>query len=151
MPKPTLNIHNPVEVKLLTRLRLGLSHLNEHRFNLNCEDCINPLCSCSLEVEFTARFFLHCHNVVNIRNTLLNRLNNISCDVSNCSDMSLTKLILYGNPRFSFQQNSNIINASTEYIINSKRFWCSLLWYLEQKGNEINLRFYIWTSYYLLV
>ena len=42
MPKPTLNIHNPVEVKLLTRLRLGLSHLNEHRFNLNCEDCINP-------------------------------------------------------------------------------------------------------------
>ena len=82
MPKPTLNIHNPVELKLLTRLRLGLSHLNEHRFNLNCEDCINPLCSCSLEVEVTAHFFLHCHNLVNIRNTLLNRLNNISCDDS---------------------------------------------------------------------
>ena len=125
-PKPTFNIHNPLGLKLLTRLRLGLSHLNEHRFNHNFEDCINPLCSCSLEVESTTHFFLHCHNFVNIRNTLLNKLNSISCDISNCSDRSLTKLILYGNPKFSFQQNSDIINASIEYIFNSKRFLCSL-------------------------
>ena len=120
MPKPTFNIHNPLGLKLLTRLRLGLSHLNEHRFNHNFEDCINPLCSCSLEVESTTHFFLHCHNFVNIRNTLLNKLNSISCDISNCSDRSLTKLILYGNPKFSFQQNLDIINASIEYMINSK-------------------------------
>ena len=56
MPKPTFNIHNPLGLKLLTRLRLGLSHLNEHRFNHNFEDCINPLCLCSLEVESTAHF-----------------------------------------------------------------------------------------------
>ena len=29
-------------------LRLELSHLNEHRFNHNFDDCINPLCLCSL-------------------------------------------------------------------------------------------------------
>ena len=127
MPKPTFNIHNPKGLKLLTRLRLGLTHLNELRFNHNFEDCIKPLCSCSLEVESTVHFFLHCHNFVNIRNTLLNKLNNRSCDVTNCSDRSLTELILYGNPKFSFQQNSDIINASIEYIINSKRFLCSLL------------------------
>ena len=46
MPKPTFNIHNPLGLKLLTRLGLGLSHLNEHRFNHNFKDCINPLCSC---------------------------------------------------------------------------------------------------------
>ena len=38
------------------------------------------------------------------------------------SDRSLTKLILYGNPKFSFQQNSDTINASIKYIINSKIF-----------------------------
>ena len=27
--KPICNIHNPIDWKLLTRLRLGLSHLNE--------------------------------------------------------------------------------------------------------------------------
>ena len=118
MPKPTFNIHNSLGLKLLTRLRLGLSHLH---------DCINPLCSCSLEVESTVHFFLHCHNFVNIRNTLLNKLNSISCDITNCSDRSLTELILYGNPKLSFQQNSDIINDSLEYIINSKRFLCLLL------------------------
>ena len=126
MPNPTFNIHNPLGLKLLTHLRLGLSHLNEHRFNHNFEDCINPLCSCSLEVESTAHFFLQCHNFVNIRNTLLNELNSIGCDISNCSDRSLTKLILCENPKFSFQQNSDI-NVSIEYLINSKRFFCSLL------------------------
>ena len=70
MPKPTFNIHNPLGLKMLTRLRLGLSHLNEHRFNSNFEDCINLLCSYSLEVESTVHFFLHCRNFVNIRNTL---------------------------------------------------------------------------------
>ena len=128
IPKPTFNIPNPLGLKLLTRLRLELSRLNEHRFNHNFEDCINPLCSCSLEVESTVYFFLHCHNFVNIRNALLNKLNSISCDVTNCSDRSLTELILYGNPKLSFQQNSDIINDSLEYIINSKRFLCLLLW-----------------------
>ena len=36
------SFNNPVGLKLLTRLRLGLSHLNEHRFNYNFQNCINP-------------------------------------------------------------------------------------------------------------
>ena len=39
------NICNPNGLKLLTRSRLCLSHLNEHRFNHNFEGCINPLCT----------------------------------------------------------------------------------------------------------
>ena len=54
---PVYNIHNPLCLKLLTRLRLGLSHINEHRFKHNFESCLNPLCSCSLEVESTTHFF----------------------------------------------------------------------------------------------
>ena len=53
---PVNNIHNPLGLKLLTRLRLGLSHLNEHRFSHNFESCLNPLCTCSLEVESTTLF-----------------------------------------------------------------------------------------------
>ena len=49
------NIFDPQGLKLLARLRLGFSHLNEHRFRHNFQDCINPLCSCSLEITlFTA-------------------------------------------------------------------------------------------------
>ena len=32
IPKPIYNAHNPVGSKWLTRLRLGLSHLNQHKF-----------------------------------------------------------------------------------------------------------------------
>ena len=59
------SINNPVRLKLLTRLRLGLSHLNEHRFNHNFQNSINPLCNCSLEIESTSHFLLHCHHYTN--------------------------------------------------------------------------------------
>ena len=70
-------IHNPVRLKLLTRLRLGLTHLNEHRFNHNFQNCTNPLYSCSLAIESTTNFLLHCHRVSNIPSTLLNSINEV--------------------------------------------------------------------------
>ena len=39
----TYRMHNPTGLKLLTRLRIDLSHLNDHKFNQNLNDCINPL------------------------------------------------------------------------------------------------------------
>ena len=72
------NIHNPLGIPLLTRLRLGLSHLNKHRFNQNFDNCINPLCTCTLEAESTTDFFLHCRYYKNIRKTLLDDLNEIN-------------------------------------------------------------------------
>ena len=56
----TYRIHNPVGIMLLTRFRLGLSHLNEHKFRHNFADCVNPLCTFSIKPETTLHFFLHC-------------------------------------------------------------------------------------------
>ena len=57
-----LNIFDPVGSKLLIRLRLGFSHLNEHRFRHNFQKCLNPLYTCSLETENTSHDLLHCHH-----------------------------------------------------------------------------------------
>ena len=54
------NIYDQVGIRLLTRLRLGLSHLCEHKFRHNFEDTLNPLCSCSIEAETTLHFFPRC-------------------------------------------------------------------------------------------
>ena len=54
------NIFDPIGLKLPTRLRLGLSHLNEHRFCHTFEDFLNPLCSCSLKIEDNTHYLLHC-------------------------------------------------------------------------------------------
>ena len=32
--------------KFLTRIRLGLSHLADHKFRHSFQDCVNPVCSC---------------------------------------------------------------------------------------------------------
>ena len=53
----TYGIQNPTGLKLLTRLRLGLSHLNDHKFNHKFRDCINPFCSWSLSVQNNVHFF----------------------------------------------------------------------------------------------
>ena len=50
---PIYNTHDPMGIKYLTRIRLGLSHLNDHINLDNFQDCLNPLCPCSLEVEST--------------------------------------------------------------------------------------------------
>ena len=39
------NIFDPEGLKFLTRLRVGLSHLNAHRFRHNFQECLNPSCS----------------------------------------------------------------------------------------------------------
>ena len=52
------NIFDPIGLKFLTRLRLGFSHLNEHRFRNNFQDCMNPLCSCNLKIEDTSQYLL---------------------------------------------------------------------------------------------
>ena len=121
-------IHNPVGLKLLTRLTLGLSHLNEHRFNF--QSSINPLCSCSIPIESTTHFLLHCHHFSNIRSTLLNSINEVLGSITKISDLSdcaLVKILLFGDQNYTQVENACIINATIRYLLDSERFNGSLL------------------------
>ena len=51
VPNNVYNIFDLIGLKCLTHLRLNFSHLNEHRFRHNFQNCINPLCTCGLEIE----------------------------------------------------------------------------------------------------
>ena len=72
------NIHNPYGIKLLTRLRLGLSHLRAHKFRHCFQDTVNPLCDCGNDTETTTHFFLHCPSFHTSRKILLNNIRNIN-------------------------------------------------------------------------
>ena len=109
------NINNIVVLKLLTHLRLGLSYLNEHRFNHNFQNCINPLCSCSLEIESTSHFLLHCHHCANIHLTLLNSIAEIIGNIFNITNECLANLLLFGSPKYTEIDNSHIINVFVRY------------------------------------
>ena len=56
-PNPIFSIFDLLRRKLMTRLTLGLSHLNEHRFNYNFNNCMNPICTCSQDFESTVHIF----------------------------------------------------------------------------------------------
>ena len=72
------NIHNPYGIKLLTRLRLGLSHLRHHKFRYYFQETLNPLYDCGNDTETTTYFFLHCPSFHTLRRTLLNNIRNIN-------------------------------------------------------------------------
>ena len=64
-PNSVYNCHNTIAICLITRLRLGLSHLREHEFKHGFQDTFNPLCICGNDVESTEHFLLHCPQFVN--------------------------------------------------------------------------------------
>ena len=57
-PNFTYNIHDTKGLKLLKRLRLGLSRLGDHKFRLNFQDCVSPMCTCSQGIETTTLLLL---------------------------------------------------------------------------------------------
>ena len=103
-------------------MRLGLSHLNEHKSNHNFDDFVNPFCTCSLEPESTSHFFLHCHHFNKIQSILFKDLNSVGKNLFKDSDNELTSVLPYGSSQFSLMNNHMLLNSSIKYIEKSKHF-----------------------------
>ena len=114
------NIFNPISLKYLTRFHLELTHLNKRKFKHNFQDCINPLCSCSLEPESNFHFFLRCHNYFTLHAGLINDLNIIDENILKIP--SFVQFLLSGDPKYNLIHNCQILNASINFMLKSKRF-----------------------------
>ena len=97
------NVHNAKGVKLLTRLRVGVSHLKEHKFRHNFEDTINSLCSCGNFVESTAHFFLHCTHFSNERLTHITKIKDIGKRIFEENNFLMTQILLSGDEKLSIK------------------------------------------------
>ena len=121
-PNSLFGACDPHGVKLLTRLRVGLSHLKEQKFRHNFHDTIDPLCPCNMEPETVSHFFLRCLNYNNLRINLMNELMSIDSNLLQHNDEQLTNILLYGDINLSHNANSRIINLSISFITKSNRF-----------------------------
>ena len=121
-PRNFFNCNNYKGIRLTTRLRLGMSHLREHKFKRNFQDCLNPICSCGLDIESTSHFLLHCPSFNDERYTLLSTMNKIDCKLLELTKFSLSQTLLYGNTLFDKEKNTLILNATIEYILSTERF-----------------------------
>ena len=113
---------NPIGVKLHTRLRLGPSHLHEHKFNHDFQDILNPFCSCGKEVETTFHFLLSCPKYSDERLTLLSKIRNIDPNILENTNSQITQLFSYGDKNFTASTNFVILSSTIEYILATKTF-----------------------------
>ena len=109
------NTFDPKGLTFLTRLRLGLTHLNEQRFRPNFQDCLNPSCSCSLEIEDTSHYLLHYHHFSHHRVVIMNSVKSIFDNFDSMSDNVKENLLLYGDSRFDENKNKVILKATIIY------------------------------------
>ena len=122
VPNSLFGACDPHGVKLLTRLRVGLSHLREHKFRHGFNDIIDPFCPCNMEFESVSHFFVRCHFFTHMRQNLMNDLSRTDARIQLYNDDLLTKTLLYGNKDFTDEVNSRILNLSIEFILKSGRF-----------------------------
>ena len=99
-PNSTYNINDTKGLKLLTRLRLGLNHLGDHKFRHNFQDCVSP---CGQDIETTTHFLLNCPNRHCARKTFLDKINQVSGTILRQSDSTITNILLFGDNELDFE------------------------------------------------
>ena len=120
--------HNSIGMKYVTRIRLRLSHLREHKFKYTFQDTQNPICNCGNDVESAIHFFPNCPLYSNEPRRLLNILVKIYHTLWDNTDFSLTQILLFGNTNFNAIVKTKIINLTTDFVLSIKRFDEPLLW-----------------------
>ena len=91
------SICDPHGVKLLTRLRLQFSHLNEHEFRRGFNDTVDPFCACGNEIETTEHFFLRCHFYSAQRKELFKSLEKFDPYFLKLNPKNQVLVLLYGS------------------------------------------------------
>ena len=116
-------VSNNKGVVLLNRLRVGFSHLREHKFRHNFADTLDPFCNCRTNsIETTKHFLMHCSDHSNARLTMFNSLLQLDTSLLPLEPSTLLRTLLYGNPFLNEIQNRNILNITIKFICDTERF-----------------------------
>ena len=124
-PKPNsiFNIHNPLGIEYLTRLRVGFSHLKEHKFRHKFQDSIDLMYNCGSGIETTTHFFLHCANFNTQRQTLFDKIATIGTNILTENNNSIVSVLLFGKQDCEKSCNKSVINATIEFILSTESIY----------------------------
>ena len=113
-PSSVFNCDNCKGIALITRLRVGLSHLCQHKFKYSFQNCLNTICSCGLDIESTSHFLLHCPRFNDERYIPLSTLNKTNFKLLELANSPLSQTPLHGN--------TLILNTTIKHILSTERF-----------------------------
>ena len=108
---------------LLTRIRVGRSYLNEHKFTIGLSE--NPECLCHFRSESPMHYFLDCFLYLPEHQILLTLIEHYIPKFSTLTKKKKMDIILLGmnneNPDF-LSLNTTLTKAVQTFILNTKRF-----------------------------
>ena len=117
------SVYDPLGVKLLSRLRLQFSQLNEHKFRHGFGDAVSPMCGRNVEIEDTEHFFLRCHFYSIQIFELFNNVNKVDPSFTQLYTKEQVNILLYGYPpNKSNALNQDIIKFVINFLKKSGRF-----------------------------
>ena len=107
------------QITAITRLRLGLRHLKDHKFKF---DCLNLICCCGKDVETTVHYLLHCPIFSDERSIFLINIRSIDENVLSGSDSRISETLLFGISSFKDTKKTSILNTTIDYNLSPKTF-----------------------------
>ena len=114
---------NKLGNSLLTKIRVGRSDLNQHKFTIGLTE--NPECSCHFNQESPLHYFLDCFLYLPERQILFEIIEHYIPKFKNLSKQNKLNIILHGidneNPDI-LSTNTTITIAVQNFILKSKRF-----------------------------
>ena len=125
-PSQVFNFDSRERLKFLIRIRLGLSHLADHKFRCKFQDCVSPICSYGQETQTSTYFLLHCSNYHCARQTFFRKMNKTNSAILKQNDQVITKLLLFGNEKPKAAHNKFILTARFEFLQAAQRLKPSL-------------------------
>ena len=116
-------VSNIYGIKLLTRLRLNFSHLNEHKFRHNFNDMINPMCNCGAATKTTIHYLLRCRYFSFQRMELLDGIYKLDSTLQNFSEDQLLTVLLYDSKKIVLNVNKEIVRLTISYLKASQQLY----------------------------
>ena len=114
---------NKTSNSLLTRLRIGRSDLNQHKFTIGLIE--SPECLCHCKEESTKHYFIECFLYTQERQNLFNLIGHYIPKFKTMNKTERLDLILFGynkeNDEFSYL-NTIITKFVQNFIVKTKRF-----------------------------
>jgi len=120
--KDTFNIHDPVGIRYLFYLRVGLSPLRHHKNIHGFLDTPFANCLCNQGIEDTDHFLLVCPFYDTQRLILVTRVREILQQYSLENLVNQYKIYLYGERSIDFADNKIIILSTIDFIKGTQRF-----------------------------
>ena len=120
-PKETFAVFNPLLLRYLFQLRVGLSRLRHHKKRHNFVDTPSDLCLCKNGVEDTSHYLLTCPFYASHREVLFSSVDNVIRNKQLNKALNSADLFLYGDPSLSTSDNLTIVSATLDYIDKTNR------------------------------